>query len=112
MVMGKDKSYTWDYSEKSDILNVRKLGEKTAGSAELGDFSLDFDQNGNVVGLEIMNASEFFLDVGITCLSEIKTAELLIKPRGNILTVAVKLVLPGIERVVPIPAPVVAEISP
>jgi uncharacterized protein YuzE len=108
MVVGNDENFSWDYSEKSDILNVHEVGKKTAGSAELADFTIDFDNNGNVVGLEVMHASEFFSDVDITNLSEIKTAKLLIKPRGNALTVAVKLSLPHMEQVVPIPAPVVA----
>ena len=53
-------SFVWDYSEGSDILNVRVRGKKNAGGSELGDFTIDYDTSGNVVGIEMKNASEFF----------------------------------------------------
>ena len=107
MSVGKDKYFVWDYSEKSDILNVHKAGKKTAGSAELGDFTVDFDKNGNVAGIEIMNASEFLNLVKITReqLENIKEAEILVKKRGEYMLVCLKLLLPkNIERIIPLPA--------
>ncbi len=48
MIEQKTKQFTWDYNEKSDILNVRKINKKSDGNAELGDFTVDFDTKGNV----------------------------------------------------------------
>ena len=112
MSIGKDQYFSWDYSEKSDILNIHKTGKQTAGSAELGDFTVDFDKNGNIVGVEVMNALDFFLQVGISGddLAKIHAAELIIKQKAQYSMILVKLVLPqNVERVVPIPTPVVAE---
>ena len=115
MAVGKDKYFSWDYSEKSDILNVHKANKKTTGSAELGDFTVDFDKNGNVVGIEIMNASKFFKLVSIDKeqLENIKEAEIILQKRGEYMLVCIKLVLPkNIERVIPLPATVVNEAMP
>lgn len=51
--------YNWDYSEYSDILHIRKKDQSTKGSVELGDFTLDFGSNDEIVGVEIEHASEF-----------------------------------------------------
>ncbi len=112
MAVAEDKYFSWDYSEKSDILNVRKLGKKTAGSAELGDFTVDFDKNGNIVGVEIMNASEFLspLQISKDQLTDIKSAELIIRKSGQYNLIHIKLLLPQkIEKIISIPAPVLAE---
>lgn len=112
MVIGKSQYFSWDYSEKSDILNIHNAGKLTAGSAELGDFTIDFDKNGNIVGVEVMTASEFLSPMGILKqdLAKIADAKLIISKRANYFIVMVKLVLPEkIERIFTIPAPVVAE---
>ncbi len=112
MAVGKDKYFAWDYSEKSDILNVHKINKKTAGSAELGDFTVDFDKSGNVVGIEIMNASEFFnlVKINMEQLKDIKEAEILIQKKGEYMLVCLKLLLPkNVERIIPLPATVVSE---
>ena len=59
MAFGKQQNFVWDYSKTSDILNIHRAGRKVEGSAELEDFTVDFDKDGNVVGIEIMYASEF-----------------------------------------------------
>ncbi len=113
MSVSKDKYYSWDYSEKSDILNVHKVDKKTAGSAELGDFTVDFDKNGNIVGVEILNASEFFTLLGIlkTQLENIKEAEIIMRKRGEMTLICLKLLLSGEEapRIVSLPASVMNE---
>ena len=50
MSFGKNKYLAWDYSVRSDILNIHKTGKKTEGNAELGDFTVDFDKNGKISG--------------------------------------------------------------
>lgn len=112
MAVGKSAHFSWDYSERSDILNVRVKGRKTKESAELGDFTVDFGEDGSIVGIEILNASEFFRLVNIPkeALARIKAAEILVqKRRGHTLT-CLKLLLPqNIEHVIPLPAAIADE---
>ena len=113
MVIGSTKDFEWDYSESSDILNIHRTGVKTSDSAELGDFTVDFDKEGIVVGLEIINASEFFttLDISKDLLSDLQGAELVVQKRAGYSFILLKLLLPQqIEKTIPIPAPVLAEV--
>lgn len=112
MGVGKDKQFTWDYSEKSDILNIHKTGKKTEGSAELGDFTVDFDNEGNVVGIEILNASEFFDQSGISKeqLQHLKAAQLAIVQKKSYMLVWAILILPeNVEKKVLLPTPIISE---
>lgn len=114
MVSGQTNDFQWDYSEQSDILNIHKTGKKVAGGTELGDFTVDFDNEGNVVGLEIMNVSDFLKEVGIesTQLRQLGGAELQVTSKVNLHYLWIKLILPGqVEKVIPIPAPVLAEVA-
>jgi len=79
----KNKAYAWDFSEKSDILNIHKNSKKVDGSAELGDFTIDFDKNGNIVGIEIMNVSEFIRHVRLSTeqLNRMQHAEIMVSKR-------------------------------
>ncbi len=112
MIEQKTKQFTWDYNEKSDILNVRKINKKSDGNAELGDFTVDFDTKGNVIGIEIMNASEFLGQVGITKeeLAKLNDAELTVTQKNNNMFVWMILRLPhNIEKCIPLPTPIVNE---
>ena len=111
MTIGKNTSFSWDYSETSDILNIRQSGKTTAGGAELGDFSIDFDKNGDIVGVEVINASDFFSQVGIGDLTDIKAAEIIIQKRDTYSIILLKFVFPQKTDIVPIPAPIVAEVA-
>ncbi|MEK6886708.1 MAG: DUF2283 domain-containing protein [Nanoarchaeota archaeon] len=105
-------NFSWDYSEKSDILNIRTKDKKTEGSAELGDFTIDFDKNKQVIGIEIANASDFFsqADISKDQLKELKSAELVINKKGRDYTfIWVKTTFShGIELKLPIPTPIAA----
>ena len=110
--MMNQAKFNWDYSEKSDILNIHKLGKNVSGSAELGDFTIDFDAAGSVVGIEVMNAADFFSRVGFTKeqLSNLQNAEIAVTQKKNsVLIVWVTLRYNDVEHTVPLPAPVVAE---
>ncbi len=48
-----------DYDSEEDILSIIKA-ESASRSARIGDVILDFDSNMRIVGVEIMNATEFF----------------------------------------------------
>ena len=84
MVIGQNEEFTWDYSEYSDILNIHKARMKTKGGAEIGDFTIDFDAEGRVIGVEIMHAAEFFEEIGISKeqLRELKRADFMVDKRN------------------------------
>ena len=83
--MVKANNYTWDYSTYSDILHVHKKGEINRGSAELGDFCIDFNKKEEVVGIEIEHASEFLSQLGIAKeqLTKITDAEFIVDKRNQ-----------------------------
>ena len=116
MTVGQDKYFVWDYNEKSDILNIHRRGKKVEGSAELSDFSFDFDKNGNIVGIELVYASEFLNHVGVQKehLAGLRSAEITISKRADYAIAWIKLTVPGkngntiVEKKLPIPVPVVA----
>lgn len=113
MTTGEAKNYQWDYSEQSDILNIHKKDSFVAGSAELGDFTVDFDAQGEIVGIELMNVADFLGESQISpdLLEKIVDADMVIKHRRDgIIYLWIKLVFPGgIERKIPMPAPVMEE---
>jgi len=112
MTVGKNKQFTWDYSEKSDILNIHQTDKKTEGSSELGDFTVDFDKIGNVVGIEIMNASEFLEQAGISKeqLDGLKGAQLTIVQKKSYMLVWAVLILPqNVEKKILLPTPIVSK---
>ena len=110
MAIGQTAQFVWDYSERSDIFNIHKKGKAIKGSAELGDFTVDFDEEGNIMGIEIMNVSDFLQEAGISKadLSQLQEAEITVTPgRTNLMYIWIKLQLPqNVEKVLSIPAPV------
>ena len=106
----KKNGFNFDYSRYSDILHIHKNGKKTEGSVEIGDFTLDFGKNDEVVGVEIENASEFFnnLDISKKSLNEIKEAKMIISSRNNCKLIFLGLKFPNIERKIALPMPIVS----
>lgn len=48
------------YDEKSDALYIRFREEKCYESDEIKEgFILDYDQSGNIIGIEILDASDY-----------------------------------------------------
>ena len=78
------EKYSYDYSRHSDILHIHKHGKQTLGSVELGDFTIDFGENDEVVGLEIDHASEFFrnLDINEDLSKDINEVNLILDKRN------------------------------
>jgi len=59
---------TIDYDEAEDILFVHegfKADERFKGNIDLGNLIFDVSTKGRVVGVEIMNATEFFKGLGL-----------------------------------------------
>ncbi len=114
MAVGKTNQFVWDYSDHSDIFNIHQENKQVQGSEELGDFTIDFDAEGNVVGLEIMNVTNFLQEAQISReqVLSLRDAELLVRQgKGGITYIWIKLVFPHeIERVIPVPAPVLQDV--
>ena len=54
------KKFDIDYDAENDDLFVYLPGVKSSGSVEMGNFVFDLDSKGNLVGMEVFDASEFF----------------------------------------------------
>ena len=52
------EKFNFDYDSESDDLFVYLEGKKSEGAIELGNFILDFDNDGNLVAMQILNVSE------------------------------------------------------
>lgn len=105
------EKFNFDYSEYSDILHVHKNGQLTKGSVEIGDFTLDFGNKDEVVGIEIEHASEFFVNVDISkdSLKLLKYADFDIDDRNpQCQIIFIKLEFPNAVKKIPIPLPVVS----
>lgn len=50
--------FNFSYDEENDDLFVYLEGKKSAGATELGNFVLDFDNKGNLVAMQIVDASK------------------------------------------------------
>ena len=107
--MAENKFY-WDYSTLSDILSIHKNAVKTKESAELGDFTIDFDNSDNVVGIAIENASKFFeqMDVSKEDLENIKNASIRVDTRNPELALVWTFIkFPNKEEAIPVPTPII-----
>src|SRR3989338_3227306 len=113
----KRQGFVWDYSRKSDMLNIHKAERKVDGSAEFEDFTIDFDGEGQVSGIEIAYASEFLSDAGIQKeqLAKIKEAEIIVNKKNNYAVIWTKLSLPNlsesgeavVEKKITLPVPII-----
>lgn len=54
------KKFDFDYDPEGDSLFVYSKGKKSDGAIEMGNFVLDFDSSGNLVGMEFLDVSDFF----------------------------------------------------
>ena len=115
MTVVQTKEFTWDYSERSDIVNIHRTGRKVKESTELGDFTVDFDTEGNIVGIEIMNVNSFLKEAGISQseLTQLQSAELIVtQGKANVTYIWIKFMFPHhIEKKIPIPVPVMMEVA-
>ena len=105
------EQFNWDYSEYSDILHIRKKGQLTKGSVELGDFTLDFGSDNEIVGIGVEHASEFFgnLDIDKSALSKLENAQFVIDNRNpQCQLIFLNLQFAGVVKKIPVPLPVVS----
>lgn len=57
------QDFKFDYDEENDSLFTYLENSKSNGAVEVGDFVFDFDKKGNLVAMEIFNASELLKGV-------------------------------------------------
>lgn len=65
------EKFNFSYDSENDDLFVYSEKEKSYGAIELGNFILDFDEKGNLVAMQILNASEILSKI-LTKIKEIK----------------------------------------
>ena len=52
------EKFNFNYDSENDDLFIYLEDRKSSGAVELGNFVLDFDEKGNLVAMQILNASE------------------------------------------------------
>ena len=57
------QDFKFDYDKENDSLFAYLEDSKSNGAVEMGDFVFDFDKKGNLVAMEIFNASEILKTV-------------------------------------------------
>lgn len=60
------KNIKHNYDKKNDLLYVYRENSKCYSNVVVGDFHIEFDKDGKVVGLEILKASEILEEYGIS----------------------------------------------
>lgn len=109
-----------DYDQESDDLFLF-AEEKSKGSVELGNLIIDFNRNGKVVGLELLNATKFLQDsvnqeakdyITKEFLINIKSCDVDIKQKNNFLFIKITLLKDDKYIFCPINAPLITETSP
>jgi len=53
------ENFNFNYDSENDDLFIYLEGKKSAGAIELGNIILDFDNNYNLVAMQILNVSDF-----------------------------------------------------
>ena len=92
-----------DYDKENDILFIHRKDIKTKGSVEImgGDIVIDFSKDKEVVGIEIMSASELLKNFDITkgMLSQAIAGDIEVVQRRNVLFITITLKMPkNIEK--------------
>ena len=54
------KKFDIDYDAENDSLLAYSSDSKSNGAVEAGNFIFDLDSHGNLVGMEVLDVSEFF----------------------------------------------------
>lgn len=79
----------FNYDKLNDLLYVYKKNSNVYSNVMIGDFHLEFNRNNELVGIEVLNASEILGEYGIPLkiLENIKKVDLKVITRGNSLLV-------------------------
>ncbi|ADC70061.1 Protein of unknown function DUF2283 [Methanocaldococcus sp. FS406-22] len=80
-----------DYDYENDSLLVYKDGRKSKKTLDLDDILIDFDENGDVVGIEMLNASKLFNVDKFDLLKNLVKFEAIGKITKDLITLELKL---------------------
>ena len=85
--------YQFDYDSENDDLFIYLDKEKSAGAIEFGNLIIDFNEKGNLVAMQVINATEFFSKILSKFLeiSKIKSLEAKIIKFRNIDSLKIKI---------------------
>ncbi len=59
------KNLLFDYDKLNDLLYVYKKDSHVYSNVMIGEFHLEFNKSGELIGMEILNASDILADYGI-----------------------------------------------
>lgn len=98
------------YDKKNDILSVHKgfaSDEKFKGNVDVGDIVLDLSNKARVRGIEIMHASSFFREFGISkkMLESIENLDFRANVKPNGIFIGLSIIGKEIEQKIPIAVP-------
>lgn len=108
------KNFKFSYDEASDDLFIYLEGKKSAGAVEIGDFVFDFDEQENLVALQILNASEVLsrLMYRVISLKNIKGIRAEVIKFRNMNAIDIRVQLADRKEHVPIVIPRITRSSP
>jgi len=108
------EKFNFDYDSKNDDLFVYLEGKKSSGAVELGNFILDFDEKGNLVAMQILNASDVFNKIlsNAVKIAAIKSIEMNIINFRNMAAIKFKIITEKQEETANILIPHIKEKSP
>jgi uncharacterized protein YuzE len=114
------QKFNFSYDKENDDLFIFNPKSKSRGSVELGNIILDFNAKKELVGIQIMDASNIIADIineksyslVKKLLSNLKSCRVDIKPKGNFLIVKIFL-MSKVKEISPVlPLPSIKETSP
>lgn len=108
------KKFNFNYDSESDDLFVYLDGKKSSGAIELGNFVLDFDDKGDLVAIQIINASEVFKKIlsKVTEINNLKKIEVDIINFRNMEAIKFRVLTDSKEETTNILIPHIKERSP
>lgn len=83
------KKLEFNYDELNDLLYVYKKDSSVYSNVMIGDFHLEFNKNSELVGIEVLNASDILgeYEIPIKFLKNIKQVDLKVVTRNDSLLV-------------------------
>src|SRR3989344_4287656 len=79
----------YNYDELNDLLYIYKKNSNVFSNVMIGDFHLEFNKESEIVGIEILNASDILseYDIPLEILKNINKVDLKVVTSGNSLLI-------------------------
>ena len=106
--------FKFDYDEVNDDLLIYLDGKKSSGAVEVGNFVVDFDEDENIVGMEILDAKKTFTDMmsRVIEFKDINKIQLKATNFRNMASVRINVIADGFSESANLVLPRVIEQSP